>query len=467
VSEKGLTLSLDGEVVGAELFRRRFQLAGEWVELDGTLYLRRSPMLRSGGDGHITPNFEVLLGPAADPWITLVVGMAAELQHLDHVLTHKLSPASVARGLAAGLTLDDLEAALRRVSGRPIPDTVRALLDDTARRVVNVRTVYALGGTAASLDALAARLGDAVVGRPAPDCLLVASEKTASRVTTACTASGIALTGKFGALPTGPMLRSPKVARRASFVGEILEDPDVARQRREHERMSKRTRESCFEAPIERTCDPALRDRFFAAARSNFAAERRALRAALRPAPVAPPPPPRLRSRVHSLPRAVSPAAGPLTPAVRRAAPPVDADAALRSWAAASTRAREEGRAVDARWLGMAAEALLAFRPEAEAWAARLDESGFVGELLDDERAPAIAFLAPEWRMRLLSNFDSVETLLERAEESLSPTRLGPHGRKARALLAARGAVVPTRERVDERSSDAFDDDDDEDGFAE
>ena len=81
--------------------RAALRASCETVEIDGVLYGRIATLGRADGDGHVTPSFEILLGPDADAWLTLVVGMIAELSRADHVLTHRITPQSLARGLAA------------------------------------------------------------------------------------------------------------------------------------------------------------------------------------------------------------------------------------------------------------------------------------------------------------------------------------------------------------------------------
>ncbi|MFW5876270.1 MAG: hypothetical protein ACOCXM_06000 [Myxococcota bacterium] len=105
----------------------------EATEVAGATWLRRRAPGGSAewrGDGHVTPSFEVMLGPGASLEVVALVGLVAELVHLDHVLTFKLGPASVAAGIAAGVAPDDLWRALRSVGPHGLPSNVETLVAD-------------------------------------------------------------------------------------------------------------------------------------------------------------------------------------------------------------------------------------------------------------------------------------------------------------------------------------------------
>jgi hypothetical protein len=107
----------------------------EAADVGGVPWLRRraeGAATEWRGDGHVTPSFEVMLGPAASLEVVAVVGLVAELVRLDHVLTFKLSATSVAAGMAAGVARDDMWRALQSVGPHGMPPNVEVLVRDWA-----------------------------------------------------------------------------------------------------------------------------------------------------------------------------------------------------------------------------------------------------------------------------------------------------------------------------------------------
>jgi len=100
--------------------------------LDGEVWLRRSPAQpdERSGDGHVTPGFEVMLGPAAHPEIVATIALGCELQRIDRVLTFRITPESVKQGRAAGLREGELGAALAVVGRNPVPESVAQLVGE-------------------------------------------------------------------------------------------------------------------------------------------------------------------------------------------------------------------------------------------------------------------------------------------------------------------------------------------------
>ncbi|MCA9605058.1 MAG: helicase-associated domain-containing protein [Myxococcales bacterium] len=151
------------------------------AEHDGHVYLRASPRVvrGGGGDGHVTPSFEVMLGPGADPSLVATVALATEPGRMDVVLTRKITPASVGAACAAGLAGDPILAALDRVGRHPVPDNVRFLVEEWASSapVVTANRVWALeASNPSAADEVARALGAQVVGRPTPTLVLVQGE---------------------------------------------------------------------------------------------------------------------------------------------------------------------------------------------------------------------------------------------------------------------------------------------------
>lgn len=183
----------------------------EAAEHGGHTYLRVPPVARGGGgDGHVTPSFEVMLGPGADPELVATVALATEPGRMDLVLTRKLTPASVAAALACGVGAEAILAALDRVGRHPVPDNVRFLVEEwsEAARTVRVQKVWALeASNAAAADEVARALGDDLVSRPTPTLILARGDvpdpssrfaKTGVRV------EGATIPITRGALPVDP-----------------------------------------------------------------------------------------------------------------------------------------------------------------------------------------------------------------------------------------------------------------------
>ncbi|MEZ4248201.1 MAG: helicase-associated domain-containing protein [Polyangiales bacterium] len=149
----------------------------EHTTVEGVLLARKPRLSPQGtGDGHVTPSFEVFLGPGADLGVTLHVALCAEPTRVDTIATFKLTPKSVANAALLGLTIDDVLAALARVGPHGIPanvqDTVRDWVSTTAS--ATVRPVYAVEcPTADAADRAARALGKSVLQRPTPTLLLV------------------------------------------------------------------------------------------------------------------------------------------------------------------------------------------------------------------------------------------------------------------------------------------------------
>ena len=417
---------------------------GETVTHEGRLLARAGSFVRPDGDGHVTPSFEVLLGPEADASLTLVVGMVAELSRADHVLTHRVTPASVARGLAAGLSIEVVRAELERVSKRPLPETVAALLDDAARRNLRARTVVAIEGHASALDAMAAQLGARALGRPSRECLLVEGDIEPVALSTLASKGAAALdvSGVRGLASTTPMFGLAELRAQA----------------REQERQA---REAAF-APLEtREPDPALRARFERALTQRFAEDVTRLLG----------PPARDKPAVSAAPR---PHSGDLVPArASVSTSPLMTDGpprpqtpkdAVRSWEEATAHAQAAGRAAEARYFGLLARAAVEVEAEVVAWAASIPDPSAATRLLDDEELALFAFLAPHWRRKVLSHVRDVDALIDAASQIDRASARSPLGRKGHLELRALGEAPVRPGRDDDEDDDADDEYEYDDG---
>ncbi len=407
--------------------------ATETIEHEGTLYGRPPTLKRPGGDGHVTPSFEVLLGPEADAALTLVVGMVADLKHADHLLTYKLTPDSLARGLAAGVPVSTVRAELERVSARPLPDTVRSLLDDAERRTARARTVIAIEASPSVLDSLAATLGAVVFGRPSRDCLLVDARSTAVLLAAQATTTGVVLDTR-GLQTT-----------RSSGDADVL--PPWQEEMREHTATA-RTMASMPLHP--RQPDAKLRARFEQAVERRFADDREALLGKMKGA------------RSETSPVMAAPASAGRTKVNPRRE--IDSSGTARSvassiasWDRAAEIARKESRHADARYLALVAEAVRAVEAEVVAWAHTTSRSDHAARLLDDEEVGMFAFLAPHWRRAVLAVANDPEHVLEGSEVFDGPNARTALGRKAH--LEVRGRPAPLRSGGPAAPQESFDED--------
>jgi hypothetical protein len=160
---------------GSEGFARtlRAEPSLEVIEHAAHAWVRRRAPARPFGDGHVTPNFQVLLGPAAALGTVARVGLCCELTRLDHVLTLKLTPESVAAGLATGLPAEELRAGLAAVSPHGLPDNVRIMLEDWigAARFVRLQQGIFLFTDEQTAERVAAELRKEIMDRPMPGVL--------------------------------------------------------------------------------------------------------------------------------------------------------------------------------------------------------------------------------------------------------------------------------------------------------
>jgi hypothetical protein len=203
--------------------------AGQFVfnEHRGELFLARPvrPTLRTG-DGHVTPSFEVLLGPAAHPEILVTVGLFAELTRLDRVLTFRITEASVVGGLRAGRPLEEFLDALAAVGRHGVPENVTITVKDFASRAAIIRALWALEVPASATDALMRELGAAAVSAPRPGLVLVTARVSERDVAAAMVRAGLKPVSMLDAppavdgvderpeAPSPPPLREPDSALR-------------------------------------------------------------------------------------------------------------------------------------------------------------------------------------------------------------------------------------------------------------
>lgn len=226
----------------ARVLRKRVENALEHaalvsVEREGHVFVRRAGGARATGtgDGHVTPSFEVMLGPDCDPAIALVVALAAEPVRFDRVITRKITPGSISAALAVGLDAQEILDVLGRVGRHGVPDNVRAMIADWARgaRTVRVRKVWALeASTPDAADQAARALGASVVGRPSPTVVLVDGELASPEAALAKTA--VKVVGAAAPLVERRIRPHDDATPGPSWIGDITAAPEL--RARAHDR---------------------------------------------------------------------------------------------------------------------------------------------------------------------------------------------------------------------------------------
>mgnify|MGYP005846987615 CR=1 FL=1 len=385
----------------------------ERLTLDGEVWLRPSPPPpeERSGDGHVTPSFEVMLGPAAHPEIVATISLGCELQRIDRVLSFKITPDSVRQGRVAGLREGELCAALAAVGRHPVPDTVVQLVGEweQAGRVAPIaRGWFLFAGRELAPLLEKGELAPHLLGSPMEGVLelapttphdVIATALAEHRITPALSYpleeanrqrdSGV-LANPLFPFPSGPWEPDPDDAwatepdeegypPSASTSGEISAEL-LARFERPW--------------PLEPGGSPALRERVAAARTDGF---------------------------VQDLAQAET--AELLLPAGIEGAPdatPAEIVARLLALESALSRLESAG----AR--------------ELDRFARKLDGPGRAAlEAARAIRLTLIPFLAlkPKWRRRLVQTADDLDELLAFTEEASEPQRLTPEGREVLEML--------------------------------
>lgn len=169
------------------------------AEVEGKLYYRRpQPAPEAAPDGIVTPAFEIMLGEHASRRDVACLALAAVPQRIDHLVTLRLSPESVARAAQSGIDGPEILAALRRTSRVPVPENVAHAVLDWASRAPTSARVYS--GTVVVLpehDRPRAREAlRALTNRElAPGVLLLRREATREALRACSRDAGVALEG--------------------------------------------------------------------------------------------------------------------------------------------------------------------------------------------------------------------------------------------------------------------------------
>ena len=143
---------------------------------EGETFVQGLPTEGTGGDGHVTPAFEVMLGPEANLDLIVLIALAAQPVRFDRVLTFKLTPASLAAAAGIGLDVHTILDALARVGRHAVPSNVVSMVEEWMRGARSARIRPALMvelSNVETADAAARALGTSVIARPTSTLLLV------------------------------------------------------------------------------------------------------------------------------------------------------------------------------------------------------------------------------------------------------------------------------------------------------
>ena len=170
------------------------------VKADGISWLvlpAASSALPEQTEGFVTPSLEVMVGPDPDPRIVARLALAAELVRVDRVLTFRLRPKSVGRGVSLGVTGEELVDVLSRIGRHGIPESVRAQVLDWA---ANARFVRAAPATVLRCglrvhEEVVGALGELVELAPAPGVVLLAAGVSFEQASRRLDEAGLSLEG--------------------------------------------------------------------------------------------------------------------------------------------------------------------------------------------------------------------------------------------------------------------------------
>lgn len=186
------------------------------------------------GDGHVTPSFDVIVGPAADPRLLPPIALGCQLQRIDRVLTFRITPDSIASGIACGLEPAAFGDALAAVGPHGLAPNVAAMVGDWSRRsrpLLLAEGVFAFGDPD-RVDSLAAALAQWVVRRPLPGALELDPDVPEALLAEATSRAGLVLgAGAAGRLHSARAYHahdSPRIGRRGVGPLLVVPEPDAA-----------------------------------------------------------------------------------------------------------------------------------------------------------------------------------------------------------------------------------------------
>ncbi len=206
----------------------------EWIGL-----ARASSALPDQTEGFVTPNLEVMVGPDPDPRVVARLALCAELVRIDRVLTFRLRPASVARGVAAGMSGEEMVDVLARVGRHGLPDAVRAQVLDWAAnaRIASAAPMTVIRVPPRLHDEVVAALGELVQLAPAPGVVLLGAGVTIEEVRLRLHKLGVQVEGRTAPAERTQAEERPSSAGAPSLPLDASPDP-VLRRKLEDERSA-------------------------------------------------------------------------------------------------------------------------------------------------------------------------------------------------------------------------------------
>ncbi|MGZ3421106.1 MAG: helicase-associated domain-containing protein [Polyangiales bacterium] len=178
-----LLAAIDASNVPALRLERSFAvLEVEATKNTMTLAPALHRILRGGEAGNgqrsfVQPDFEVVLSASTSLADALIVGCAAELEHLGTVARLRLTKLALQKARVSGITKEMVVEALERASGKALPTNVATALAEWSGGVglgtLRESIVMSLDGDLSQLDRAARVLEQLVVRRPEPGLFIL------------------------------------------------------------------------------------------------------------------------------------------------------------------------------------------------------------------------------------------------------------------------------------------------------
>lgn len=244
VQRKGGTVRLDRfydrPATGREIAKRIEATIGLWCGPMGNELVVARPCATPGqADGHVLPNYDIILGPQTPLLAAAVLGCAAELVRLDRLASLRLTPESVRSAIASGLEVSEILEALDCVGSREAPQTVRRSVEEWAAstrlaRVVRDRVVVLPPEVASRLAQNTGSQG--MFELLAPGVLRVDAALTEAKLAKTLEEAGLSVRATQPAQP-GP--RAGEAAAPSPQIPDVPESVDPDARARVHEALAR------------------------------------------------------------------------------------------------------------------------------------------------------------------------------------------------------------------------------------